>query len=176
MKRDGTVGRSDAIERSLPSHRDIDPARVMRPRFAEPIRASSPSGLHQRAGHMTASDNCSTPNKISCGAGAIHTGLEGMTRMRMTVSLLAATMLTATIGIAAAQTPSTTTAPGASSSGTVRCWDPVTKQVRSSGSSTSPSASGSSTSPSTSSSSTSAGSSSSATRPPEAAGLPDCRS
>src|SRR6202011_387327 len=73
MKRDGTVGRSDAIERSLPSHRDIDPARVMRPRFAEPIRASSPSGLHQRAGHMTASDNCSTRNKISCGAGAIHT-------------------------------------------------------------------------------------------------------
>ena len=62
-----------AIERSLPSHRDIDPARVMRPRFAEPTRASSPSGLHQRAGHMTASDNCSTRNKISCGAGAIHT-------------------------------------------------------------------------------------------------------
>ena len=28
----------------------------MRPRFAEPIRASSPSGLHQQAGHMTASD------------------------------------------------------------------------------------------------------------------------
>jgi len=73
MKRDDTVGRSDAIERSLPSHRDIDPARVMRPRFAEPIRASSPSGLHQRAGHMTASDNCSTRNKISCRAGAIHT-------------------------------------------------------------------------------------------------------
>ena len=73
MKRDGTVGRSDAIERNLPVHRDIDPARVMRPRFAEPIRASSPPGLHQQAGHMTASDNCSTRNKISCGAGAIHT-------------------------------------------------------------------------------------------------------
>jgi transposase len=73
MKRDGTVGRSDAIERSLPSHRDIDPARVMRPRFAEPIRASSPPGLHQQAGHMTASDDCSTRNKISCRAGAIHT-------------------------------------------------------------------------------------------------------
>jgi hypothetical protein len=72
MKRDGTVGRSDAIERKLPFHRDIDPVRV-RPRFAEPIRASSPSGLHQRVGHMTASDNCSTRNNISCGAGAIHT-------------------------------------------------------------------------------------------------------
>jgi hypothetical protein len=36
MTRDGTVGRSDATERSLPFHWDIDPARVMRPRFAEP--------------------------------------------------------------------------------------------------------------------------------------------
>ena len=35
MTRDGTGGRSDATERSLPFHRDIDPARVMRPRFAE---------------------------------------------------------------------------------------------------------------------------------------------
>src|SRR5262249_25489046 len=35
MTRDGTVGRSDATERSLPSHWDIDPARVMRPRFAD---------------------------------------------------------------------------------------------------------------------------------------------
>src|SRR5919108_545869 len=34
MTRDGTVGRSDATERSLPFHWDIDPARVMRPRFA----------------------------------------------------------------------------------------------------------------------------------------------
>jgi hypothetical protein len=32
MTRDGTVGRSDATERSLPFHWDIDPARVMRPR------------------------------------------------------------------------------------------------------------------------------------------------
>ncbi len=30
MTRDGTVGRSDATERSLPVHRDIDPARMMR--------------------------------------------------------------------------------------------------------------------------------------------------
>src|SRR5215475_8100186 len=42
MTRDGTVGRSDATERSLPLHWDIDPARVMRPRFADSIRASSP--------------------------------------------------------------------------------------------------------------------------------------
>src|SRR6266403_4762188 len=38
MTRDGTVGRPDATERSLPLHWDIDPARVMRP---------SVRGLHQ---------------------------------------------------------------------------------------------------------------------------------
>src|SRR5947199_5695216 len=58
MTRDGTVGRSDATERSLPLHWDMDPARVMRPRFADSIRASSPSGLREQAGHMTASDLC----------------------------------------------------------------------------------------------------------------------
>src|SRR6516164_4649392 len=73
MTRDGTVGRSDATERSLPVHRDIDPARVMRTRFADPIRASSPPGLHQQAGHMTASDLCAARQMISCQAGAIHT-------------------------------------------------------------------------------------------------------
>jgi hypothetical protein len=57
MTRDGTVGRSDATEPNLRTHRDIDPARMMRTRFADSIRASSPSGLHQKAGHMTASDS-----------------------------------------------------------------------------------------------------------------------
>src|SRR5207244_140820 len=47
MTRDGTVGRSDGTERNLPLHWDIDPARVMRPRFADSIRASSPSGLRE---------------------------------------------------------------------------------------------------------------------------------
>ena len=73
MTRDGTVGRSDATERSLALHRDIDPVRMMRPRFADSIRASSPSGLHQQAGHMTASDLCTTRHIFSCQAGAIHT-------------------------------------------------------------------------------------------------------
>jgi transposase len=73
MTRDGTVGRSDATERSLPLHRDIDPARMMRPRFADSIRASSPSGLREQAGHMTASDFCAAREVISCQAGAIHT-------------------------------------------------------------------------------------------------------
>jgi putative tryptophan/tyrosine transport system substrate-binding protein len=58
MTRDGTVGRSDATERSLPLHWDIDPARMMRPRLADSVRASSPSGLREQAGHMTASDFC----------------------------------------------------------------------------------------------------------------------
>jgi len=72
MTRDGTVGRSDATERSLPFHWDIDPARMIRPRFADSIRASSPSGLHQQAGHMTASDFCAARYIFSCQAGAIH--------------------------------------------------------------------------------------------------------
>ena len=73
MTRDGTVGQSDATERSLPVHRDIDPARMMRPRFADSIRASSPSGLREQAGHMTASDFCAARYIFSCQAGAIHT-------------------------------------------------------------------------------------------------------
>src|SRR5262249_16478066 len=73
MTRDGTVGRSDATERNLPLHWDIDPARVIRPRLADPIRASSPSGLREQAGHMTASDLCAARSIFSCQAGAIHT-------------------------------------------------------------------------------------------------------
>src|SRR5215468_8704481 len=73
MTRDGTVGRSDATERNLPLHWDIDPVRVMRPRLADPIRASSPSGLREQAGHMTASDFCAARSIFSCQAGAIHT-------------------------------------------------------------------------------------------------------
>src|SRR5262249_38778897 len=73
MTRDGTVGRSDATEPNLASHWDIDPVRMMRTRFAYPIRASSPPGLHQQAGHMTASDLCAARQMISCQAGAIHT-------------------------------------------------------------------------------------------------------
>jgi hypothetical protein len=46
---------------------------MMRPRFADSIRASSPSGLREQAGHMTASDFCATRYIFSCQAGAIHT-------------------------------------------------------------------------------------------------------
>ena len=42
-------------------------------RIADPIRASSPPGLHQQAGHMTESDLCAARQMISCQAGAIHT-------------------------------------------------------------------------------------------------------
>src|SRR5215813_6084688 len=69
MTRDGTVGRSDATEPNLAFHRDIDPVRMMRTRFADPIRASSPPGLHQQAGHMTASDLCAARQMISCQPG-----------------------------------------------------------------------------------------------------------
>jgi hypothetical protein len=73
MTRDGTVGRSDATEPNLALHRDIDPVRMMRTRFADPIRASSPPGLREQAGHMTASDFCAARYIVSCQAGAIHT-------------------------------------------------------------------------------------------------------
>src|SRR5215510_123845 len=69
MTRDGTVGRSDATEPNLAFHRDIDPIRMMRTGFTDPIRASSPPGLHQQAGHMTASDLCAARQMISCQAG-----------------------------------------------------------------------------------------------------------
>src|SRR5215831_14543606 len=72
MTRDGTVGRSDATEPNLALHRDIDPVRVMRTRFADPIRASSPPGLHQQAGHMTASDLCAARQMILPGGGHPH--------------------------------------------------------------------------------------------------------
>ena len=96
--------------------------------------------------------------------------------MRMTgIGLIAAAMLAGSMGIAVAQTSTTTPSPSAASPGAVKCWDSLTKQVRNETPSTS---TGSSTSPSTSSTSTgstASGSASSATKPPEAAGLPDCR-
>src|SRR5262245_10438446 len=77
MTRDGTVGRSDGIDRNLPLHWDIDPDRMMRSRFADSIRASSPSGLREQAGHMTASDFCAARSIFSCQAGAIHNMRRG---------------------------------------------------------------------------------------------------
>src|SRR6516165_3180815 len=79
MTRDGTVGRSDATEPNLAFHRDIDPARMMRPRFADSIRASSPSGLHQQAGHMTASDFCAARRR---GGGVAARGARAAARRR----------------------------------------------------------------------------------------------
>ena len=51
ITRDGTVGRSDATERSLALRWDVDPVRMMRPRFADSIRASG-FGLHQQIPRM----------------------------------------------------------------------------------------------------------------------------
>src|SRR5262249_23891277 len=77
MTRDGTVGRSDATEPNLAFHRDIDPVRMMRTRFADPIRASSTPGLHQQAGHMAASDLCAARQMISCQASLARRLLPG---------------------------------------------------------------------------------------------------
>ena len=51
--------------------------------------------------------------------------------MRMTgIGLIAAAMLAGSMGIAVAQTSTTTPSPSAASPGAVKCWDSVTKQVR----------------------------------------------
>src|SRR5829696_7647908 len=88
MTRDGTVGRSDATETNLALHRDIDPVRMMRTRFADPIRASSLFGLHQQAGHMTASDRCGARQNIFLPGG----GHPHMKR-REVVAAVAGTLL-----------------------------------------------------------------------------------
>src|SRR6516165_9956675 len=73
MTRDGTVGRSDATEPNLAFHRDIDPVRMMRTRFADPIRASSltrtaPTG---RTHDCKRPLRC-TPNDLLPGGGHPH--------------------------------------------------------------------------------------------------------
>ena len=72
MTRDGTVGRSDATEGSLTLRWDVDPVRVMRPRFADSIRASSRFGLHQQAGLDCKRRMCGTPNYLLPGGGHPH--------------------------------------------------------------------------------------------------------
>ena len=95
--------------------------------------------------------------------------------MRMTgIGLIAAAMLAGSMGIAVAQISTTTPSPSAAAPGTVKCWDSVTKQVRNEMPGTTSTGSGTS-STSGSSSTTGAASTSSSTKPPEAAGLPDCR-
>ena len=99
---------------------------------------------------------------------------EGYAAMRMTgIGLIAAAMLAGSMGIAIAQTSTTTTSPSAASPAAGKCWDSVTKQVRNEMPGTSTGSSTSSTGSGTSS--TGAASTSSSTKPPEAAGLPDCR-
>jgi hypothetical protein len=101
---------------------------------------------------------------------------EGQRRMRMTgIGLIAAAILAGSMGIAVAQTSTTTPSPSASAPGAMKCWDSVTKQVRNETPSTIGSTTASGTSTTSSTPSTGAGSTSSATRPPEAAGLPDCK-
>ena len=96
--------------------------------------------------------------------------------MRMTgIGVIAAAMLAGSMGIAAAQTSSTTTTSPSAATGTAKCWDSVTKQVRNETPGTATGSSSTSSMSGTSSSSTGSSSSSSSTRPPEAAGLPDCK-
>jgi putative tryptophan/tyrosine transport system substrate-binding protein len=72
MTRDGTVGRSDATERSLPLHWET------RSRLSDEAsvrglhQGQQSSGLREQAGHMTASDFCAAREVISCQAGGGH--------------------------------------------------------------------------------------------------------
>ena len=95
--------------------------------------------------------------------------------MRMIgIGVIATTIVAASMGIAIAQTPTTTTSPG-TASGAVKCWDSVTGQVRNETSGTnSGSSTGTMSGTNTTSSAAGSTSSSSSTRPAEAAGLPDC--
>lgn len=109
-----------------------------------------------------------------------------MTRIAL---IAAAAMLAGGVGVAVAQTPSTS--PGASGVQNSRCWDSATKQVRSnpatgsttggsastsSGTTTGSTGTGSSTGSVPSAGAGSSGATSSGTaRPVEAMGLPDCK-
>jgi hypothetical protein len=68
----GYVGRSDAIESSC-----VSPGQRSRSSDEASMRGThqgqQSAGLHQQAGHMTASDTCTTRHITSCRAGAIHT-------------------------------------------------------------------------------------------------------
>ena len=73
MTRDGTVGRSDATERSLALRWDVDPVRVMRPRFAELHQGqqsvwAAPTGRT----HDCKRPQCCTPNYLLRGGGHPH--------------------------------------------------------------------------------------------------------
>jgi hypothetical protein len=94
--------------------------------------------------------------------------------MRTTgIGLIAAAMLAGSVGVAVAQTSTTTTSPRAAAPVAGKCWDSVTKQVRNETPATG--MSGTSTTDSSSSTGTGSTSTSSSAKPPEAAGLPDCK-
>jgi hypothetical protein len=103
------------------------------------------------------------------------------------IAAIATAAMLAGVGLAAAQSTTTTSTPSATM-GQTKCWDSATKQVRdmttqlgSTNRATTPSTNtGSSTGNTSGSASSSAGSSSSGSyardnRPAEAAGLPDCK-
>ena len=113
---------------------------------------------------------------VTARARRAHPQHEGITRMRMTgIGFIAAAMLAGSMGMAVAQTSTTTTSPRTASPAAGECWDSVTKQVRNETPSTGSSSGMSGTSTTTTGSSSSTGSTPSSTKPPEAAGLPDCK-
>ena len=142
------------------------------PRPLAPLAATGFLLSHRMQGTDPGASRSPTSRRGLAGHIRNH---EGITRMRMSgIGFIAAAMLAGSMGMAVAQTSTTTTSPRTASPAAGKCWDSVTKQVRNETPSTGSSSGMSSTSTPTGSSS-STGSTPSSTKPPEAAGLPDCK-
>ena len=72
MKRDGKVGRPDGSRETCVSQRNINPDKLIRPRSAEPIRASGPCATAS-TGRTHDRKRPSRTQQNSCKPGAIHT-------------------------------------------------------------------------------------------------------
>src|ERR1700745_2863566 len=60
------------IERNLPASVAVEPGQLIRPRSAESIKASGYVRPRRKAGHMTASDHCSSRKKFLQAGGHQH--------------------------------------------------------------------------------------------------------
>src|ERR1700676_760228 len=81
MKRDGNVGRPDGSRETCVSQWDINPDKLIRPRSAEPIRASDPCAIASIAGHMSASDQAVRNKSLASRGPSTHETLPKMGRV-----------------------------------------------------------------------------------------------
>jgi hypothetical protein len=64
---------TDGSREASPPQRDSNPDQLIRPRPAEPIKASGHARPHRKAGHMTEATSAPHENN-SCKSGAIKLG------------------------------------------------------------------------------------------------------